>query len=257
MKIAVLMKQVPAKDAPLRLNSDATWVQESDISFETCEPDGFAVEAALQLKEKHDGEVVVVSLGPERVRQVIKEGLAKGAERAIHITDDEFYQLDPYQTAAALAGAVRDEKFDLILTGLQSDDHGFGQTGVIMAELLGMSHATIIMDIEVKDGALRVKRELEAGWFQWIEMPMPAVLAIQSGINKPRYATLKGIMAAKKKEIRAVGRDDVLPGDVAATQRTTKIYVPEKTKQTEFLQGSPKEMAKQLIEKLKHDVRVL
>ena len=257
MKIAVLMKQVPAKDAPLRLNADATWVQESDISFETCEPDGFAVEAALQLKEKHDGEVVVVSLGPERVRQVIKEGLAKGAERAIHITDDEFYQLDPYQTAAALAGAVRDEKFDLILTGLQSDDHGFGQTGVIMAELLGMSHATIIMDIEVKDSALRVKRELEAGWFQWIEMPMPAVLAIQSGINKPRYATLKGIMAATKKEIRAVGRGDVLPGAVAATQRTTKIYVPEKTKQTEFLEGTPKEMAKQLIEKLKHDVRVL
>lgn len=257
MKIAVCMKQVPAKDAPLRLNAGATWVEESDISFETCEPDAFAVEAALQLKEKHGGEVVVVSLGPNRVRQVIKEGLAKGADRAIHVTDDEFYQLDPYQTAATLAGAMKQENFDLILTGLQSDDHGFGQTAVLMADLLGMSHATIIMDIEIKDGGLRVKRELEAGWFQWIEMPLPAVLAIQSGINKPRYASLKGIMAAKKKEIRAVARADALPGDVAATQRTTSIYVPQKTKQTQFLEGSPKEMAEKLIEKLRHEARVL
>lgn len=257
MKIAVCMKQVPAKDAPLRFSDDGTWVKESDISFETCEPDAFAVEAALQLKEKHEGEVVVISLGPDRIRQVIKEGLAKGAARAIHITDDNFHQLDPYQVASAIAGAVKDEKFDLILTGLQSDDHGFGQTGVILASLLGMTHSTIIMDIEVKDGSLRVKREMEAGWFQWVEMPMPAVLAIQSGINKPRYASLKGIMAAKKKEIRAVPRADVLGSDVTATQKTTSIYVPQKSKQTEFLEGSAKEMAAALIEKLRHDARVL
>ena len=188
MKIAVCMKQVPAKDAPLRINDDATWVREGDISYETCEPDNFALEAALQLKEKHGGEVVVLSLGPERVRQVIKEGLAKGAERAIHIQDDQFYSLDPLRMAAAIAGAAREEKFDLILTGLQSDDHGYGQTGVILAELLGLPHATIIMEIQVADGRLKVKRELEAGWFQWIELPLPAVLTIQSGINKPRYA---------------------------------------------------------------------
>ena len=257
MKIAVCMKQVPAKDAPLRFSDDGSWVKESDISFETCEPDAFAVEAALQLKEKHGGEVVVVSLGPERVRQVIKEGLAKGAERAIHINDDQFHQLDPYQVAATLAGAVREEKFDLILTGLQSDDHGFGQTGVILADLLGASHATIIMDIEAQDGKLRVKRELEAGWFQWVKLPLPAVLTIQSGINKPRYASLKGIMAAKKKEIRALTRADALGTEVAATQKTSSLYVPEKTKQTEFLNGTAKEMAAGLIEKLKHDARVL
>lgn len=257
MKIAVCMKQVPAKDAPLRFSDDGTWVKESDISFETCEPDGYALEAALQLKEKHGGEVVVVSLGPERVRQVIKEGLAKGAERAIHVTDDQFHQLDPYQTAATIAGAVKQEGFDLILTGLQSDDHGFGQTGVLVADLLGLPHATLIMDIEVKDGSLRVKRELEAGWFQWVELPLPAVLTIQSGINKPRYASLKGIMAAKKKEIRAVGRAEVLPAETVATQKTDGIYVPEKTKQTEFLQGAPKDVAAKLIEKLKHEARVL
>jgi len=257
MKIGVCLKQVPAKDAPLRINDAATWVREGDISYETCEPDNFALEAALQLAEKHGGEVVVISLGPERVRQVIKEGLAKGAARALHVQDDQFYALDPLQMAAALAGAMREEKFDLILTGLQSDDHGYGQTGVLVAELLGLPHATIIMEIQVADGRLKVKRELEAGWFQWIELPLPAVLAIQSGINKPRYASLKGIMAAKKKEIRAVSRADVLPADLAATQETKKIYVPQKTKKTEFLEGQPKEMAAKLLEKLRHEARIL
>jgi len=257
MKIAVCMKQVPAKDAPLRINETATWVREGDISYETCEPDNFALEAALQLIEKHGGEVVVISLGPERVRQVIKEGLAKGAARALHVQDDQFYALDPLQMAAALAGAMREEKFDLILTGLQSDDHGYGQTGVLVAELLGLPHATIIMEIQVADGRLKVKRELEAGWFQWIELPLPAVLAIQSGINKPRYASLKGIMAAKKKEIRAVSRAEVLPAGLAATQETKKIYVPQKTKKTEFLEGQPKEMAAKLLEKLRHEARIL
>ena len=257
MKIGVCLKQVPAKDAPLRINDAATWVREGDISYETCEPDNFALEAALQLAEKHGGKVVVISLGPERVRQVIKEGLAKGAARALHVQDDQFYALDPLQMAAALAGAMREEKFDLILTGLQSDDHGYGQTGVLVAELLGLPHATIIMEIQVADGRLKVKRELEAGWFQWIELPLPAVLAIQSGINKPRYASLKGIMAAKKKEIRAVSRADVLPADLAATQETKKIYVPQKTKKTEFLEGQPKEMAAKLLEKLRHEARIL
>jgi len=257
MKIAVCMKQVPAKDAPLRINDAQTWVREGDISYETCEPDNFALEAALQLIEKHGGEVIVLSLGPERVRHVIKEGLAKGAERALHILDDEFYALDPLQTAAAFAGAAREEKFDLILTGLQSDDHGYGQTGVLLAERLGWPHATIIMDIQVQDGKLRVKRELEAGWFQWVALPLPAVLTIQSGINKPRYASLKGIMAAKKKDIKQLARGDVLPADLKATQETRKIYVPQKTKKTEFLEGAPKDVAAKLLEKLKHDARVL
>jgi len=256
VKIAVCMKQVPAKDAPLRINEAATWVREGDLSYETNDPDAFALEEALRLKEKHGGEVVVVSLGPERVRQVIKEGLAKGADRALHVQDDEFYSLDPLQTAASLAGAMREEKFDLILTGLQSDDHGFGQTGVVLAELLGLPHATIIMEIQIEDGRMRVKRELEAGWFQWISLPLPAALAIQSGINKPRYASLKGIMAAKKKEIKAVSRHDVLPADIGATMTTRKIYVPEKTKQTEFIEGAPKEAAAKLLDKLRNEARV-
>jgi electron transfer flavoprotein beta subunit len=256
MKIAVCVKQVPAKDAPLRIAEDGLWIRESDIGYEMNEPDSFALEEALRLKEKHGGEVVALSMGPERAKQTIKEALAKGADRGIHVADAEFYKLDPLGAARSLAAAVEKENFDLLLTGLQSDDQGFGQTGVLLAELLGRPHATIIMAIEVLDGRMKLKRELESGWFQWIELPLPAVLSIQSGINKVRYATLKGIMAAKKKEIATVDRKSLGVPD-SPTQRVERIYVPQKTKKTEFITGQPKEIAAKLIEKLRHEARVL
>lgn len=256
MKIGVCIKQVPARDAPLAIAEQGGWIREADIGFEMNEPDGYALEEALRLKEKHGGEVVAVSFGPERAKQTIKEALAKGADRAIHVVDAGFYRLDPLASARSLAAVLQPEALDLILTGLQSDDHGFGQTGVLLAELLGLPHSTIIMQIEVLDGKLKLKRELEAGWFQWMELPLPAVLTIQSGINKPRYATLKGIMAAKKKEIRSVDRSSLgLPDQ--PTQKLERIYVPQKIKKTEFLTGSAKEAAAKLIEKLRHEARVL
>jgi electron transfer flavoprotein beta subunit len=254
MKIVVCIKQVPAKDAPLAIAGN--WIKESDIGFEMNEPDSFALEEALRLKEKHGGEVIALSMGPERVKQTIKEALAKGADRAIHLVDDNFFQLDPLGASKALSAAVKSENPDLILTGLQSDDQGFGQTGVLMAAELDRPHATIIMAIEAADGKLKLKRELEAGWFQWMECPLPAVLSIQSGINKVRYATLKGIMAAKKKEITVVTRE-ALGVTTEPTQRVEKIYVPTKTKKTEFLTGTPKEMAAKLVEKLKFEARVI
>ena len=256
MKIAVAIKQVPAKDAPLRISESDDWIRETDIGFEMNEPDGFALEEALRLKEKHGGEVVALSLGPERAKQTIKEALAKGADRAIHVADDKFYLLDPLGSAKSLAAAIEKEKFDLILTGLQSDDHGFGQTGVLLAELLGLPHATLIMQIEVQDGRMRLKRELESGWFQWVELPLPAVLTIQSGINKVRYASLKGIMAAKKKEIATIPRASLVAAH-EPTQHVERIYVPRKTKKTEFITGTPKEAAAKLLEKLRHEARVL
>src|ERR1700740_1773086 len=146
MKIIVCIKQGPAKDAPLAIAGN--WIKESDIGFEMNEPDSFALEEALRLKEKHGGEVVALSMDPERVKQTIKEALAKGADRGIHIADDQFAQLDPLGSAKSIAAAIKAENFDLILTGLQSDDLGFGQTGVLLAELLGRPHATIIMAIE-------------------------------------------------------------------------------------------------------------
>ena len=256
MNIIVCVKQVPAKDAPLAISADGTWIRESDIGFEMNEPDSYALEEALRLKEKHGGEVVALSMGPERVKQTIKEALAKGADRGIHVSDDKFFALDPLGSARSLAAALKDQKFDLILTGLQSDDHGFGQTGVLLAELLGLPHATIIMQIAVADGKMKLKRELEAGWFHWVELPLPAVLSIQSGINKVRYATLKGIMAAKKKEIAVLTRES-LGVKSAPTQKVEKIYVPVKTKKTEFLTGTPKEVAAKLVEKLKFEARVI
>ncbi len=256
LKIGVCVKQVPAKDAPLAIVEGGAWIRESDIGFETNEPDSYALEEASRLKEKHGGEVVAISMGPERAKQTIKEALAKGADRGIHVSDDQFYKLDPLGSARSMAAALKAENFDLILTGLQSDDQGFGQTGVLLAELLGRPHATIIMAIEVTDSRMKLKRELEAGWFQWVELPLPAVLSIQSGINKPRYATLKGIMAAKKKEIATVQRASLGVPD-APTQHVERIYVPHKAKQTEFITGQPKEIAAKLIEKLKHEARVL
>jgi len=177
MKIVVCIKQVPAKDAPLVI-AEGTWIRENDIGFEMNEPDSFALEEALRLKEKHTGEVIAVSMGPERVKQTIKEALAKGADRGVHIADDEAHTLDPLGAAKSLAAAIEREKPDLVLTGLQSDDHGFGQTGVLLADRLGLPHATLIMQIGVESDHLRVKRELEAGWFQWVELPLPAVLTI-------------------------------------------------------------------------------
>jgi electron transfer flavoprotein beta subunit len=254
VNIIVCIKQVPAKDAPLSIAGN--WIRESDIGFEMNEPDSYALEEALRLKERHGGEVIALSMGPERVKQTIKEALAKGADRGIHIMDDNFAQLDPLGSAKSIAAAIQQQKHDLVLTGLQSDDHGFGQTGVLLAGVLDVPHATIIMAIEVDGQKMKLKRELEAGWFQHLECPLPAVLTIQSGINKVRYATLKGIMAAKKKEITTITRES-LGVSVEPTQRVEKIYVPTKTKKTEFLTGTPKEVAGKLVEKLKFEARVI
>ena len=253
MKIAVCIKQVPTREWQPRLNDTKTWIRDQDASYEMNEPDAYALEEALRLKEKHGGELVVCSAGPARVAQVIREALARGADRAIHVEADALASADAFVVADALAGAVKDEKFDLILTGLQSDDQGFAQTGVIVAERLGLPHATIIMDVQAEGGTLRVKRELEGGWFQWVAMPMPAVLTIQSGINQLRYATLKGIMAAKKKEIRKAAP----PAALAAKQKIVSLYLPEKGKKTQMIGGSAGEAAKELVKRLREEARVI
>jgi len=253
MKIAVCVKQVVTREWQLRVNDAKTWIRDTDASFELNEPDAYALEEALRLKEKQGGEVVVCSAGPARAAQVIREALARGADRAIHVESDALATADAMTTASALAEAVRSEQFDLVLTGLQSDDQGFGQVGVVLAEKLGMPHATIIMEVQVADGGLRVKRELEGGWFQWIALPLPALLTIQSGINQLRYATLKGIMAAKKKEIRKVSP----PAGASTTQRILRVYTPEKGKKTQMIEGSAADAAKNLVTRLRDDARVL
>lgn len=260
MKIAVCIKQVVTREWQVRIDEAKTWVRDRDASWELNEPDAYALEEALRLKEKHGGEVVVVSAGPARVAQVIREALARGADRAIHVEGDALATADAWTTADALAKAIRDEHVDLVLTGLQSDDQGFAQVGVVLAERLGVAHSTIIMEVQVAlaasagaPGSVRVKRELEGGWFQWIAMPLPAVLTIQSGINQLRYATLKGIMAAKKKEVRVVPA----PVSPPARQRILALHVPEKAKQTRLLGGSASDAANELVRILRDDARVL
>ena len=256
MKIVVAIKQVPARDSLLRVNSAGTWIETEDLSWEINEPDAYALEEALQLKEKHGGEVIALCAGPERAAQSIREALAKGADRAIHVREENPAALDTLALARVLAKAAEAEKPDLILTGLQSDDLGYGQTGVVMAELLGLPHGTIIMEVEKHDGAIRVKRELESGWFQWVTLPLPAVLTIQSGIRRLRYATLMGIKRAKTKEIRAVTAAD-LAADTASAAIVERVYQPKREKHTQIFQGAPKEAAQQLVEKLRFEVRAI
>ena len=258
MKIIVAIKQVPTRDSQLRVDGAGKWIQEADLTFEINEPDAYALEEALQLKERNgSGEVIALCLGPARAAQTIREALAKGADRAIHIEEENLTGLDTLAIASLLAGAVKTENPDLILTGLQSDDFGYGQTGVVMAELLGIPHATIIMQVEKQDNAIRVKRELEDGWFQNMTIPMPALLTIQSGINKLRYATLMGIKKAKTKEIKRVTPGDLAGSATGAASTLAKVYMPQRTKQAQIFQGDPKVTAAQLVEKLKFEVRVI
>jgi electron transfer flavoprotein beta subunit len=256
MKIIVAIKQVPLRDSQLRVAASGIWIAENDLSFEINEPDAYALEEALQLKEKHSGEVIVLCAGPARAAQTIREALAKGADRAIHIEEENLAKLDTLGVAKLLATAAAAEQPDLILTGLQSDDLGAGQTGVVLAELLGVPHSTIIMQVEVTGSTVRVKREMEDGWFQHISMPLPAVLTIQSGIRKLRYATLMGIKKAKTKEVKRLAAAELGPA-IEASAILTRVYAPQKTKQAQIFDGDARTSAARLVEKLRFEARIL
>jgi electron transfer flavoprotein beta subunit len=256
MKIVVAIKQVPSRDSQLKVNPAGTWIEDGDLSWEINEPDAYALEAGLQLKEKLSGEVVVLCAGPDSAAQTIREALAKGADRAIHIETEKISPTDPLVLARMMAKALESERPDLILTGLQSDDLGYGQTGVILAEVIGLPHATIIMNIEPAGRGIKVKRELEDGWFQFVELPLPALLTIQSGATKLRYATLMGIKKAKTKDVKRIAASELV-GAGNPSIRLDRIYLPEKTKRSQIFDGPPKEAAARLIEKLRFEARVL
>ena len=256
MKIIVAIKQVPERDARIRIDSSGRWIALDDIEFRMNESDAYALEEALLLKEAHGGEVIVLSAGPERVGQTIREALAKGADRGIHIASDSLASLDALGVARLMAAAIADEHADLILTGLQSDDLGLGQTGVILAELLGIPHSSLILKIEKTDSGLRLLRELEDGWFQHISLPTPALLTIQSGNTKLRYATLMGIKKAKTKELRTVDAAS-LGIDAQPGLLLDSVALPSRQKTTQMLPGTPAEAAAALVAKLQQEVRVL
>jgi electron transfer flavoprotein beta subunit len=256
MKIIVAIKQVPERDAQIRIDSSGKWIEEPGLQFALNESDAYALEEALQLKEKHGGEVIVVSAGPERIGTIIREALAKGADRAIQISCDNLATRDALGVARLLAAAIKAENPDLVLTGLQSEDLGLGQTGVIVADLLGLPHATLILHVEKTETGVTVKRELEEGWFQNIELPTPAVFTIQSGGNKLRYATLMGIKRAKTKDVRQLTAV-ALGVDSAPVMLLEQVSMPQRNKSTQMLSGTAQEAAAALVEKLKFEARVL
>ena len=252
MKIAVLVKQVVGSESALEISQDQKWIDNSSATFVMNPPDNYAIEEAMLIKEKVGaGEVVIVSMGPQRVQKVIREGLSKGADRGIHIETESLNEIDPLYISKVLAETLRDENFDLILSGLQSDDSGMGQTGVLLGELLNMSTATLAIETDIDQNKIRVKRELESGWFQWVELESPSSVSIQSGINQPRYPSLKGIMGAKKKEIK------VIPApQVEKRQSISEIFVPKKSKETEFIETDIDSTVERIIEILKTEVKV-
>ena len=256
MKIAVLVKQVPGSESSLPINESNDWIDESLVTYVMNPPDNFALEEALVIKEKiGSGEVVVVSMGPSRVQKVIREGLAKGADRGIHIQEDGNTETDPLIISERFTDALKSENFDLILTGLQSDDTGMSQTGVLIGEMLGLSTATLVIETDLKQDKIRVKRELESGWFQWLELPLPASISIQSGLNTPRYPSLKGIMSAKKKEVKTVSTSRLTSG--SKIQAIDKIFVPTASKQTEVIEGELDHVVGRIIDIMKSEVKVI
>lgn len=253
MKIAVLVKQVPAGESALRINTEGTWINEDTVTWEMNESDNYALEESLQIRDKAGvGEVVAVSMGPDRVQKIIREALAKGAERGIHIQTPEAGITDSVLAASEFAAVMESEKFDLILSGLQSDDLGLGQTGVILGELLAMSTATLVVETKLEGDRIKVKQELEAGWFQWLKMSLPASLTIQSGLNTPRYPSLKGIMGAKRKELKIVAGQGG-----AAKQSINKIFTPHSEKKTIMLDGTADQIVEKLIDAFKTDIKIL
>ena len=254
MKICVLIKQVASEDSVLNLNSDKITLNEDGLNLVSNEPDTYGLEEALQIKEKTNGEVVVCTVGSDSSRQVIKDALAKGADRGIFISDNSLEKNDPLSIAKSISEAIKNENFNLILSGLQSNDNGHAQVGLLVAELLNTSHASLVMGTEIiNDNTIKVKQELENGWFQWSELDLPASLTIQSGINTPRYATLKGIMSVKSKTVDNAESSQNISSNFNLSDR----FIPQKTKETVKIEGSTDEVVEELMDILKNKIKVI
>ena len=259
MKICVLIKQVPNEDAIIKISPDGSGIIKDNLTYCTNEPDTYALEEALSMKDKMDNieEVVVCTMGQDSAQQTIKDALAKGADRAIFIKNSQQKKQDSLFRAKVIAKALENEKFDIILSGLQSDDDGYAQLGILLAELMNMNHASLVMGTEFIDNeTVKVKRELENGWFQWSELKLPISLTIQSGLNQPRYASLKGIMGVKKKTIDSYDFDDLSIESQPQTE-LIKLFNPEKTKVTQYIEGTTDEVVEKLVDVLKNQIKVI
>jgi electron transfer flavoprotein beta subunit len=256
MKILVCLKQVPHQDARLDVNADGSWIKEDGIKFEINSYDTFALEEALRAKDADpSSEVVVASIGPERVTQALRTALGMGADRAVHVKDAAVDGSDALGVAKTLAAVAKAESPDLVLMGLMSEDGNAASVPPMLAQLLDLPSATGVMSVEHQNGGVRVERELEGGALEVVDLPRPCVLAVQTGINQVRYASLKGIMAAKKKPIDVKTAADLgVAGAVGAGNSKTKIekvYVPPKGTGAEILTGNADEIVGKLVGKIK------
>ncbi len=263
MKSLVLAKQVPGNDSPFRIDGAGTWVEEGNLTFGLNDYDRYGLEAVLKLKDAGSvTEVVALTVGPERASAVLRTCLATGADRAIHVKDDALAGADPLSVAKVIAAAIKGEEFSLIVAGLQADDDNYGQTGPLLARLLNRPCATAVMGLELQDGSVRVERELENNRLQVVDLTLPAVITVQTGINEPRYASLKGIMAAKKKEIKTVGLSDLgldvsTVGGAASRMKTVRLDVPPKGEGAEIIEGGPDEIAAELVKRIREKTGVI
>jgi electron transfer flavoprotein beta subunit len=255
MKIMVCLKQVPHQDARLDIDAAGTWIKEDGIKFEINSYDTYALEEALRIKDAGEAEVVVASIGPERVTQALRTALGMGADRAVHVKDAEVQGSDALGIARVLAAIAKAENPDLILMGLMSDDGNFSAVPPMLAELVGVPHTTAALKIERAGGNVTVDREIEGGAHEVQELKTPCLVAVQSGLNQVRYASLKGIMAAKKKPLDVKTAADLgLAGKVgagAAKVKIEKLAPPPKGDRAEILKGSTDDIVKGLVGKIK------
>jgi electron transfer flavoprotein beta subunit len=264
MRIGVCVKQVPDTEARLRVRADGSWIEEDDLPFVLNESDEYALEEAIALGEKTGGEVVVFTIGPPRAAEALRKALALGAARAVHLVDPAFQGGDALGNGRVLAAAIAREECRIVFTGSQSDDLGYGATGSVLAGALGWPHAWLVMGFSLDEGgaACRVVREMESGRNELLRLSLPAVIEVQAGINHPRYASLKGIMAAKKKPLAEaspadLGLDGAAVGAAGAMVELVAVRSPQAGGGAQILPGDPAAAAKALVDRLRNEARVL
>lgn len=243
-------------ESKFKIDASGSWYDTADLAWRMNEYDEYAVEQAVQLKEQlGSGDITVLCIGADKVKETMKKALAMGCDRGVHVTDETVWTKDPVTNADIIAEFAGDQDFQYIFTGMQSQDRGSGQTGVLLAEMLSLPCVTTIVDFAIDGGEVTVKRELEGGTKAIVKVKGPAVFTCQLGLNTPRYPTLPNIMKAKKKELKTIPADDL--AKLSACQETAKMAFPEKKGGGLVLEGDGAEIADQLITILKEKTTVL
>jgi len=247
LDIIVCIKRVPqTSEAEVKIDSTGKDIEKDRLTFDTNESDTYALEQAALMKEKFGGEITVISLGEEDAEDTLRIALAKGADNAIRIKAEDFDELDAFQTSQILKTVIKDLNYDIIFAGCIATDDAYSQIGVTLAELLEIPHAALVIDFDVNENRADIQRELEGGLIEHLDIALPALFTIQTGINEPRYASLIAIRRAAKKEIQIIGKDELQQAEFISNSVLEDLFVPPISKQVEILSGSAGESATQL-----------